>query len=445
MNKKNLSELFDIKETKKTSLVISENYTIFNDKILLDTIKRNIIPNIINDEIPKGLDFKSYIDKELNKILLDKKLSKLEYDYIYNLIKYEIEDYGPLTELLKDDNITKIMVNSPNEIYIEIDNKIVKDESISFLNGDHIYYIIKKILKSLNIDINKVNSVINIQTLDGAKINIIMPPISFRYPIITIKKYKKDINTIEDLIRKGTLTPYMARFLEACVKAKLNIVICGKINSGKTTLLNLLANLINEDERIITIQNTGELKLSNSHVISLLTNENNYKNEEKITIKSLINNALYMNPDRIIIDDIIKDEIYDVIEANNMGFNGYLASIRANNLTDCLLKIESNLLSNNIDNDLVKDYIKNNIDIIVNIKRLKDGRIKVTSISEIIDTNDQSEIRIKEIFAFKETGIINSDTDGSFVLYKYIPKIYDKIIEKGINDLDDIFDGNNDI
>lgn len=177
--------------------------------------------------------------------------------------------YGPITEMLDDDRITEIMVNGPNSIYVEIDGKIVKDDSVSFINDKHILRTIQRIVQPLGRTIDTSNPMVDARLRDGSRLNAIIPPLSLTGPVLTIRKFAKDLEQIDDLLMKGTLTNDMAIFLEACVKAKLNILISGGTGTGKTTLLNILSSFIGSDERIITIEDAAELRLHQQHVISL--------------------------------------------------------------------------------------------------------------------------------------------------------------------------------
>ena len=220
---------------------------------------------------------------------------------------------------------------------------------------------------------------------------------------MTIRKFKESMSNIEALIGNGTLTPYMARFLDACVEAKLNIVVCGGTGSGKTTLLNVLSNFINPDERIITIEDAVELKLKQTHVITLETRNVNYEREGEVTIRDLVRNSLRMRPDRIIVGEVRGEEAFDMLQAMNTGHDGSLTTLHANSASDALNRLETMILMGGIDIPLkaVREYIEKALDIVVNIERLSDGRRKVTSISEITGFDGEN-ILLEDIFAFKQ-------------------------------------------
>ena len=232
----------------------------------------------------------------------------------------------------------------------------------------------------------------------------------------------------------------MARFLEAAVQAKLNIIISGGTGTGKTTLLNILSGFLGEDERIITIEDAAELKLHQKHVISLETRLINYEGEGEVTIRDLVRNSLRMRPDRIIGGEVRGKEAFDMMQAMNTGHEGSLTTLHANNSIDTINRLETMILMNEMEIPVsaVRGYIANAIDLIVQIDRLSDGKRKITSISEIDGMKD-GEIVLKEIFSFKQVGVANDGSVmGEFGVYKRKPRVYDKITRKGI-DIKDIF------
>ena len=439
--KKTLSEVFNIKNKIKTINNI-DDYSVFKDKALLDNLRTKIIQNIVDNNIPTDKYLNDYINEEIDRTLEGYDLTNLERNHIFNLIDNEINGYGPITELLDDPNITEVMVNGPNEIYIEIDGKVTKDESVSFINDDHIIRTIQRMIQPLGRTIDVANPMVDSRLEDGSRINAVIPPLSVKGPVMTIRKFKNNLSEIDDLIRNGTLTPYMARFLEACVMAKLNILVCGGTGSGKTTVLNVLSSFIGEGERIITIEDAAELKLKQKHVISLETRNMNYEKEGEVTIRDLVINSLRMRPDRIIVGEVRGKEAFDMLQAMNTGHDGSLSTLHANGPKDALNRLETMVLMSEIQIPVaaLREYMENAIDIIVNIERLSDGKRKVTSICEVNGIKD-GEIKVKEIFAFKQKGLTSSgEVDGAFVLYKFIPKVFMKIKNRGIDLIDDIFE-----
>ena len=440
MNKR-FTEEFHI-DTEEYPTTTVNDYETFQNKKLLEELRNKIIQNLIDHNAINTRSMDDFVRMEIDKTLEGYDLSVIERSYIYNLIENEISGYGPLTELLKDPEITEIMVNGKNEIYIEIDGHVIRDESVSFINNEHIIRTISRIIQPLGRTIDTATPMVDARLADGSRLNAVIPPLTLKGPVLTIRKFKKELVNIDDFLRNGTLTPYMARFLEACVQAKLNIIICGGTGSGKTTLLNVLSSFIGNDERIITIEDAAELKLEQEHVISLETRLTNYEGEGEVTIRDLVINSLRMRPDRIIVGEVRGKEAFDMLQAMNTGHNGSLTTLHANSPADALNRLETMILMAGMEIPIkaLREYIYNAIDIVVNVQRLSDGKRKITSISEIVGFND-GEIELKEIFAFKQTGIVNeNEVDGEFIRNEYIPKVYSKIVSKGINTLKDIFE-----
>ncbi len=428
-------------ERKSPKIDSVTDYEVFADKKLLDELRTRIVENIIDKEVPEEKGLNEFINDEIDATIVGYDLSNLERSHLYNLIDNEINGYGPITELLKDKNITEIMVNSPNEIYIEIDGQLIKDESISFINDEHIVRTIQRLIEPLGRTIDAANPMVDSRLQDGSRINAVIPPLSTKGPIITIRKFKETMASIEDLIRIGSLTPYMARFLDASVRGKLNIIVCGGTGSGKTTLLNILSGFIGSHERIITIEDAAELRLRQEHVISLETRVTNYDSTGEVTIRDLVKNSLRMRPDRIIVGEVRGKEAFDMLQAMNTGHDGSLTTLHANGALDALNRLETMVLMSGLDIPIkaIREYITNAIDLIVNIERMSDGKRKITSISEI-EGFEEDRIKLREIFKFTPKGLTETgEVDGEFMLYKQTPHVYKKMMARGINDLEDMF------
>lgn len=430
--KKSFESVFKVKEDNHENKTL-DDYNVFKDKELLDNIRSKIISNIIDDNIPKNVSLNDYINMEIDNNLSGIVLDNVKRNYIFNLIDNEINGIGPITELLKDKNVTEIMVNAPDEVYVEIDGRIIRDDSISFINNAHILRTIQKIVQPLGRTIDSSKPMVDARLKDGSRINAIIPPLSLKGPVLTIRKFKRDLNDIEDLLRNGTLTRDMALFLEACVKSKLNILVCGGTGSGKTTILNILSSFINDDERIITIEDAAELKLRQSHVISLETRVDNYESHTAVTIRDLVRNSLRMRPDRIIVGEVRGGEAFDMLQAMNTGHEGSLTTIHANSPIDSLNRLETMVLMGGLEIPVsaVRDYIVNAIDIIIQVARLSDGRRKIVEISEIVGFNGD-DIKVAPIFKFEQIGLTaDLIVDGEFKLVNKNIGVYNKIKNKG--------------
>ncbi len=415
------------------------DYNLFEDKKLLDSFRVRILERLSDKGFVNKIVPRDVINELIDEVSYGYDLTMGERSSLFNLIDGEVNGFGPITYLMKDDNVTEIMVNSPSEVYIEVDGVLRKESSISFVNDEHIIRTIDRLIEPTGkvIDVNK--PMVDARLDDGSRINAIIPPLSTN-PIITIRKFRKNIVDMEHLIGNGSLTPYMARFLEACVKAKLNILVSGGSSGGKTTLLNILGNYINNEERIITIEDVRELNLPQEHVISLETKSSNYDGVGEVTVRDLVRNSLRMRPDRIIIGEVRGSEAFDMLQAMNVGHDGSLTSVHANSCKDAISRIETMVLMDGIDIPVsaIREYINDAIDIVVHITRLKDGRRKIVDISEIVDVKN-NEVILKNIFKFKNDSSSSETIKGEYVLQEYVPVVLEKIKNAGINDLDDMF------
>ncbi len=439
---RNFLEEFDVEKEDTSKQLFVNDYDAFENKELLDELRNKIIQNLIDNNVLHHGSMDDFIHEQIDKTLEGYDLSNIERSYIYNLIDNEINGYGPITDLLSDKNVTEIMVNGTNEVYIEVDGHVIKDESVSFINEDHIIRTIQRMIQPLGRTIDTANPMVDAHLKDGSRLNAVIRPLSLKGPVLTIRKFKDELATIDDFLRTGTLTPYMARFLEACVQAKLNIIICGGTGSGKTTLLNVLSAFIHNDERIITIEDAAELRLKQKHVISLETRLVNYEGTGEITIRDLVINSLRMRPDRIIVGEVRGKEAFDMLQAMNTGHTGSLTTMHANSPVDALNRLETMILMAGMEIPIpaIREYIEKAIHLVVNVERLADGKRKVTSICEVVGF-DKDTIKLKEIFAFKQKGITdNGEVIGEFVLHKYTPKVYEQIKSRGIDTLKDIFE-----
>ncbi len=425
----------------KPKLIDVPDYESFPNKELLDELRTKIVQKLVDNDVLNYNANDELIKEQINATIDSYDLSNVERNYIYNLIDNEVNGNGPISELLKDPTITEIMINGTNEVYVEIDGKVIKDDSVSFINDDHIVRTVQRMIQPIGRTVDMAHPMIDARLQDGSRLNAVLPPLSLEGPVVTIRKFKKDLEGINDFLRTGAMTTYMARFLEACVKAKCNILVVGGTGSGKTTLLNVLSGFISDDERIITIEDAAELKLHQKHVIGLETRKTNYEGEGEVTIRDLVINSLRMRPDRIIVGEVRGKEAFDMLQAMNTGHEGSLTTLHANGDIDALNRLETMVLMGDMEIPVraIREYIKNALDIIVTTSRLSDGRRKVTNISEIIGMKD-GEIELKEIFSFHQNGLTaNNEVDGNFVKCKGIPKVYEKLVERGVTTLEGVF------
>ncbi len=345
----------------------------------------------------------------------------------------EVLGLGPIESLLRDENITEVMVNGPRQIYIERAG-IIYLTDIVFRDDEHVMHIIDKIVSPLGRRVDESSPYVDARLSDGSRVNAIIPPLSLVGPTITIRKFATNPYTVNDLMRFGTLSPYMAKFLEAAVKAKLNIIISGGTGSGKTTLLNVLASYIPANERIITVEDAAELKLSQDHVVSLESRPVNIEGKGAVTIRDLVRNCLRMRPDRIVVGEIRGGEALDMLQAMNTGHDGSLTTGHSNSPRDMLARMETMVMMAGMELPLkaIRQQVSSAIDLIVHVSRLRDGSRAITHITELLGMEGEM-IQMQDIFLFEQSGIDdNGKVMGAHHSTGITPKCYERIQAEGV-------------
>lgn len=346
-------------------------------------------------------EIKDYIYKKV-KEEIEGSLNLKQKQKIVEIIYNSINGLGPLQPLIEDENITEIMINSTDEIFIEKGNKIKKIENF-FYSEDELLEIIQKIVSKINRVVNESNPIVNARLENGSRVNVVLPPIALKGPTVTIRKFPEKAMTINRLIEYKTLNKKVAKFLEKLVKSKFNIFISGGTSSGKTSLLNALSNFIPKDERIITIEDLAELRLVNiKNLVKLETRNKNLEGSGLITIRDLIKTSLRMRPDRIIVGEVRGKEALEMLQAMNTGHDGSLSTGHANSVKDMLTRLETMVLSaEKMPLLSIKKQIASAIDIIIHLSKLRDGSRKIMEISEI-DKVINGEIQLNPIYKFIE-------------------------------------------
>ncbi|MDQ0902276.1 MULTISPECIES: CpaF family protein [unclassified Paenibacillus] len=358
---------------------------------------------------------------------------KVDRKKVIDELSNDLTGFGPINPLLLDPDVSEIMVNGPNQVYVERKGK-VELSYVQFRDDEHVMNIIDKIVAPIGRRIDESSPMVDARLPDGSRVNAIIPPLALNGPTVTIRKFSKDPFTIENLINFGTVTREMATFLDACVKAKLNIFVSGGTGSGKTTTLNVLSSFIPSDERIITIEDAAELQLWQEHVISLESRPANIEGKGAITIRDLVKNSLRMRPERIIIGEVRSGEALDMLQAMNTGHDGSLATGHSNSPRDMISRLETMVLMAGIDLPIkaIREQIAGAIDLIIQQSRLKDGSRKITHITEV-QGMEGDVIVLQDIFAFEQYGL---DEDGK-VIGKLSPtgvrpKFYERLESSGI-------------
>lgn len=345
----------------------------------------------------------------------------------------DITGYGPINPLLQDPEITEVMVNGPDMVYMEKEGKL-EFTDIKFRDDAQVMQVIEKIVSPLGRRIDESSPMVDARLPDGSRVNAIIPPLSLNGPVITIRKFSKDPYTAEDLISFGTLSRDMTVFLNACVKAKINIFICGGTSSGKTTTLNVLSSFIPNNERIITIEDAAELQLSQEHVISLESRPANIEGKGEVTIRDLVINSLRMRPDRLVVGEVRGGEALDMLQAMNTGQDGSLATGHSNTSRDMISRLETMVLMAGVDLPVraIRQQIVGAISLIVEQTRFKDGTRKIVNITEV-QGMEGDVIVLQDIFTFKQKKVdANGKVVGDFVPTGVRPKFYDDFQAYGI-------------
>jgi pilus assembly protein CpaF len=324
---------------------------------------------------------------------------------IFHDILDELTGFGPIQPLLEDEDISEVMVNGPRKVFIEKKGKLMKSP-VTFDDDDHVLRVIDRIILPLGRRVDADTPTVDARLPDGSRVNAVIRPVSIDGPSITIRKFKKDKLSIQQLIDFGSLTSQMAEFIRACVLAHLNIVISGGTGSGKTTLLNVLSSFIPEEERIITIEDAAELQLQQDHVLRMETKVANTDGRGAVTIRDLVRNSLRMRPDRIVVGECRGGEALDMLQAMNTGHDGSLTTLHANSPRDAISRMETMVLMAGMDLPLkvVRQQISSAVDLIIQQTRLKDGSRKVTAITEVVGMEGDIVV-LTDIFKFEQTGL----------------------------------------
>lgn len=335
-------------------------------------------------------------------------LTKFDQVQIFSNVEHEISGYGPIQPLLEEADISEIMICGPEQVYIERNGKL-EDTGIRFRDDDHVMQVITRILSPLGRRVDQDNLMADARLPDGSRVNIAIPPVAVDGPTITIRKFLESKLTIKQSIELGTMTGHMAEFLQACVAARLNILITGNTSSGKTTLLNILAASIPDEERIITIEDAAELNLNQKYVVRMETRMADIDGKGGVSTRDLVRNALRMRPDRIIVGEVRSGEALDMLQAMNTGHDGSITTLHANSPRDAVSRLETMSMMAGLEMPLMalRTQIAAAIDLVVHMERLSDGTRKVTRVTEV-PRMEGDIVTLSDIFQFVQTGVDSS-------------------------------------
>lgn len=379
----------------------------------MDREKVNALIEEYKNEVIRDYPLNKLSDEELRgevealvkKRLTDGYVSISDRVFIVEQVYSGIRGFGILDSIMKDDSITEVMVNGPDNIFVEKGGRVRKLDA-RFESEQRLEDIIQRIVGSAGREVNQSNPIVDTRLPDGSRVNVVLSPISLCGPVITIRKFSKVPMSIERLIGYGSLTPQAAEFLKTLVKARYNIFISGGTGSGKTTFLNAMSNFIPKDERIITIEDSAELQIENvPNLVSLETRNANSSGAGAVTIRDLIRSSLRMRPDRIIVGEVRGAEALDMLQAMNTGHDGSLSTGHANSTADMLSRLETMVLqgAEGLPLAAIRQQIGSAIDIIVHLSRLRDHSRKTMAITEVLGLGSGGEVKLNTIYEFRET------------------------------------------
>ena len=393
----------------------------------------------------KYREIRTKTEKAISNVLAEESGALLSNFEVRSRLIKEITDealaLGPLEDLINDHEITDILVNNKDQIYIERHGKLELTPK-RFISNEQVRQVIERIIAPLGRRIDESSPMVDARLPDGSRVNAIVPPLSLTGPMLTIRKFGRERFTAEKLIDFNSINEAMSEFIRACVLSRKNMLISGGTGSGKTTVLNALSAFIPEGERIITIEDAAELKLSQEHWARLESRPPNIEGRGAVTIRDLFRNTLRMRPDRIIIGECRGAETLDMLQAMNTGHDGSMTTIHANSTHDVLSRLDSMILMSGVELPIraIREMIASAIDVIVHTARLPDGSRKVIQLTEITGMSDELHVGMKDVFIFKQTGV---DTQGKvlgqFEATGYIPSFIEDIRVRGIKLADDIF------
>ena len=413
---------------------------------VLDELRQKIHHHLIEELGPilydKRLsedDLRRRVQEQLQAALAQERapLSAADKSQLIQDVSDDILGYGPIDRLLKDESITEVMVNGPEQVFVEQDGRITKSDA-TFVDDTHLRRIIDKIVGQIGRRIDEATPMVDARLPDGSRVNAVIPPLSIGGPFLTIRKFSTDPFQVDDLIRFGTLNAASARFLQACIVGRLNCIVSGGTGTGKTTTLNVLSSFIPTDELIVTIEDAKELQLHQEHVLAMETRPPNIEGKGHISIRDLVRNSLRMRPDRVVVGECRGGEALDMLQAMNTGHDGSLTTVHSNSPRDTLSRIETMTLMAGYDLPVraIREQMASAIDVIVHLMRLRDGTRRVTHVTEV-QGMEGDVITLQDIFLFDygmgvdEQGKFRGHLKATGVRPKFAEKLADHGIKLG--------------
>jgi pilus assembly protein CpaF len=410
---------------------------------VLDELRQRIHHHLIDELGPilydKRLsedDLRRRVHEQLHSALAQERapLSAADKAQLIQDVSDDILGYGPIDRLLKDEEVSEVMVNGPESVYVERAGRIERTNA-SFVDETHLRRIIDKIVSQVGRRIDESTPMVDARLPDGSRVNAVIHPLAIGGPFLTIRKFSKDPYQIDDLIRFGTLNAHSARFLQACVVGRLNVIVSGGTGTGKTTTLNVLSSFIPSEERIVTIEDAKELQLNQEHVLAMEARPPNIEGKGLVAIRDLVRNALRMRPDRVVVGECRGGEALDMLQAMNTGHDGSITTIHSNSPRDTLSRIETMTLMSGFDLPIraIREQMASALDLIVHLTRLRDGTRRITHVTEV-QGMEGDVITLQDIFLF-DMGM-GIDEHGRFKGHLKAtgvrPKFTEKLADLGI-------------
>jgi len=364
----------------------------------------------------------------------------LDRDELVSDVLNEALGLGPLEIYLADDSVSEIMVNAPSEVYVERSGRLERAHK-GFSSPRAVLGAIERIVAPLGRHVDESSPLVDARLPDGSRVNAIIPPLALKGPALTIRKFKRDLLTALDLVELGSMTPAMAEFLDACVKARRNLVVSGGTGSGKTTLLNVLSGYIPSGERIVTIEDAAELRLCQEHWVQLESRPPNIEGKGAVTIRDLVRNSLRMRPDRIVVGECRGGEALDMLQAMNTGHDGSLTTLHANSPRDALARLETMVLMSGMELPVraIREQVASAVNLIVQQQRYADGTRRVSAISEVRGLDGEA-IEVQDVFQFRQEGFdAERRVVGRFLATGLVPAFYQELQERGVAVNMDVF------
>ena len=439
-------------EKRKTKLDMRQRYA-FLDRVieihkkLIKEGELSITEEQLTSKDPAEREqIKKDVEKEVMKILEKEEqntyMSRTEKLDLTRAVIDETIGLGPLEKIIQDEGISEIMVNGPHQTYVEYKGKLTLSDVV-FKDNEHVKRIIDRIVGQVGRRIDEGMPMVDARLLDGSRVNAIIPPLALKGPTITIRKFSSKPLQVSDLVKYGSMTESMGKFLKACVEGHLNIIVSGGTGSGKTTLLNVLSSFIPEEDRIITVEDSAELQLQQDHVVTLETRPPNMEGKGEVSIRDLIKNCLRMRPERIVVGEVRGGEALDMLQAMNTGHDGSLTTGHANKPRDMIARLETMVMMSGMDMPVkaIRQQIASAFHLIVQQSRLQDGTRKVIEITEVTGMEGDI-VTMQPIFRFVQTGIEPQTRKviGRFEATGVVPTFYEKFEAKGLDIDRAIFD-----